>query len=218
MGGGGVTVPKPKKFTYTALDPDSLHYISGKDANTQAAAGDQDYYARADAEYAKAHPDLVAANKQEESDVRAEAGGAVPAAVQNQWAQAGISGALTGGADLTQGGQGAAGFAKNLGVDAMSYVNNARDRLAKLTAANPERSFGLSGSAQVGMDVGNNATKNQVMSGNNQGLNSANLTNVKAQNDANIAQAQINEQAAAAQSAMIGSIVQGVGSAVGGMF
>lgn len=218
MGGGGVKVPTPKHFKYTDLDENSLHLTNQDDANEQARAADASYYDRSDRDYKARHPELVAANAQMEKDAAAEAGGAVPAAVQAQWAQAGLSGALTSGGDLTPGGQGAAGFAKNIGIDAMSYVNNARDRLSKITAANPQRSFGLSGADYLSVGLGNNAAKNQVVVGNNQGLNSANLSNVQADNTAALAQAQMDQQASNANKALIGSVIQGVGSAVGGMF
>jgi hypothetical protein len=218
MGGGPSlpAAPKAKSYSYTAFDPNQLDQTSAADANTQAMAGDAGYYAASDADYARRNPQLVAANQIDKQQTLDEISGQVPAAVQSQWAKAGLAGALSSvGGDVAPGSAGEAGVARSIGVDALSYEDRARQHLAALDASNPQRSMGLTGAEQEGITMANQGAKNAVKLANNAGINQAAAANTQQANNLAGQAYQAQASAAASSAGSSSSMMSGIGSIVG---
>lgn len=159
--------------------------MSPTDANSLATSFDKQAYAASDADFRSRHRDLARANKINESNALADVRGDVPAGLQGQLVGAGLSNAGAAfGNSIVPGSAGQFGVARNLGVDYAKYRALAGQEVSNLSAATPERSFGLGGNAALQLALANDATRNSVLEGNFQGANEVAISNATGQNSA----------------------------------
>lgn len=238
MGSAPKIPPAPKLEKYTAEDFDvsKLVQTTPAQAQQQAVAQDRAYYDLSDADYAARRPDLLASNaalRQQvgrEATASVEPSGQLPPAVQSELMRAGLGSQLGTFDAITPGSLGAYGVGRNLGVGALNYYNQARDRsvaernasrqqLGAITAAEPQRSFGLTGSDALNLQLGNQGAINQANIHNVDQRNSVGMANVQAQNAAAqqqyAAQTQAGVSAANSRSATMGAGI-GAAGAIGG--
>lgn len=221
--------PTLERYNYSAFDPANLKLLSPQEAQNTAAQFDRAYYDASDADYAARNPGLVASNAAVRDQVGREAtasvepSGNLPPAVQAELQRAGLGSQLSTFEVTTPGSMGAYGVGRNLGVGALNYFNQQRDRavaernasrgqLAAITAAEPQRGFGLTGQDAANLQLGNLGQINQVNVGNNAGVNQAAAANAAGQN-------QLNQQAYSAQTqaAIANARPSGIGGAIGGL-
>ena len=185
---GNPSVPTPPKFdpaTFTALNAASLQSLDPSQANALADQYDKQSYALSDADFANRHPDLLAANKINESDVLNAVKGNVPIAVQSQLVNAGLGEEAQGFAGAIPGSIGAAGVARNLGIGYGQYMQGIEGELGQLNQQDQERSFGIGGQGAVNLQEANDQQYNAVIAGNQAGMNQTAIANATGQNASN---------------------------------
>lgn len=215
---------------YVPYDPAALQ--------TAGVAADQQYYKLSDQDFQNRDPNVLAAEKQFQSNALADQSGntTLLPQLQNEYMRSGLAGALgsfgggasTAGGVLAQGSGAEADVARSLGIQIDQFDQQTRQNAANSLTLDeqisPRRAFGLSGSDVANIDTANTLGQNNWNQANYatnfqvdelNWLNQAQNTQAQAQahNEGVLANAQANGAIWNGLFSSLGSLVGAAGSA-----